>query len=226
MKIIWSLLAIIITAFLGLQQAQAAPISCDLARTQAMSVKDVLDLTRLVCANPSQDPDEHVDDIAMETHLTADKNLVYQYSKNCYRPINAVLYSPVNADRKAVLLTQQLDRALCDFTEYDGITYRGLNLNPETLEKYMKATDITPPAFTSTSKKLHIACGFTENTLLKIRSKHGREIENLSNHWDEAEVLFRLNTKFKIISATHGFRAKIDSGCKKAAYYIELEEID
>ncbi len=174
------------------------------------------------------DPDEYLhyeDDIK---NLTAQQRVVYEYAYNCFSKINSEMRKSSDFNMDIFNLSKQLDIALCNHPTFQGETYRGVDLPDDVLKQYLSSSVLEFPSFTSTSKKHHIGCEFAKNTLFKIHSKNGREILKKSKHEDEDEVLFRLNSKFKVISAMSGFQAKIMAQCsgKSIQAFIELEEIE
>lgn len=211
-------------------QLQAAPMACEVAQSQKMSQPDLLKLTDKICVETkiSQDPSSTIEEVTNGSNWTAEQNLIFQYSKNCYTVINPALYAPLTAKPEVATLAKELDRSLCDQKIFQGEVYRGMNLSEELAKTYAEGAEILSPSFTSTSKQFNIGCEFAVkgNALIKIFSKNGREIENLSHHPDEEEVLFRLNTQFKVRLKMTGFQAKMISNCKKVSYYIEMEEIN
>lgn len=110
--------------------------------------------------------------------------------------------------------------ALCDVKEFQGTVYRG---SKETTE-YKTGDIVTYKAFTSTSKKMKIACRFAgRETLFKIKSKFGRDISEFSHAKWEEEILFAPNTNFKVLNIIP-YPSDDDVSCK-VNRLIELEEI-
>lgn len=209
--------------------ALADQTSCELSRKNLLSDTLLKNLTVKVCPHEqSSDPDVYMEYDKMSESLSAQDFLVYEYTDTCYQKINSELFkSPQNQDADTLRLAQQLDAVLCDYPTNKENVYRGANLPESVAQAYLKSEEITFPAFLSTSKAFHIACEFAKkgNTLIKMSSKSGHAIEKQSKHEDELEILFRLNSRFKVKLAVSGFQASIMSGCKGVKNYLELEEI-
>ena len=112
-----------------------------------------------------------------------------------------------------------MNSALDKLESYKGDVYRGADLPSETINKYKKAAETGEPYtenyYLSTSKGEKKA--FERNTIYEIKSKSGKQIEELSYFSYEKEVLFREGTQFKI-NAVY-FDEKINRNV------IEMEEI-
>ena len=84
--------------------------------------------------------------------------------------------------------------------------YRGANQSYCDIERYIEAyenkTIVTEYHFLSATKFQVIARGFG-NILFKIYGKNGREIEKVSKFEREREVLFKMNTSFKVVKVTN-----------------------
>lgn len=112
-----------------------------------------------------------------------------------------------------------MNSALDKLESYKGTVYRGADLSLEVINKYKKAAETGEPYtenyYLSTSKSEKKA--FERNTIYEIKSKTGKQIEELSYFSQEKEVLFKEGTKFKINSVY------FDEGMNKNI--IEMEEI-
>ena len=112
-----------------------------------------------------------------------------------------------------------MNSALDKLESYKGTVYRGSDLSLEVINKYKKAAETGEPYtenyYLSTSKSEKKA--FERNTIYEIKSKSGKQIEELSYFSYEKEVLFREGTQFKI-NAVY-FDEKINRNV------IEMEEI-
>lgn len=155
------------------------------------------------------------------SNLTFDEYLsVHVYTTNLYKPINKGLrgFDPEALDKWAKV-SSDTDKALEKMASnsnlrYEGTVIRGDQFDDAQIEKLFPVNGIhTDSAFKSSSKNLDKP--FSGNTELKIKSKTGINIEDVSVLPSEEEVLFRPNTKFKVISKT-----KVNG-----LYKIELEEI-
>ena len=95
-----------------------------------------------------------------------------------------------------------MNSALDKLESYKGNVYRGADLSSEIINKYKKAAETGEPYtenyYLSTSKSEKKA--FERNTIYEIKSKSGKQIEELSYFSHEKEVLFKEGTKFKINS--------------------------
>ena len=90
-----------------------------------------------------------------------------------------------------------MNSALDKLESYKGTVYRGADLSLEVINKYKKAAEpYTENYYLSTSKNKDKA--FERNTIYEIKSKSGKQIEELSYFSYEKEVLFKEETKFKI----------------------------
>lgn len=112
-----------------------------------------------------------------------------------------------------------MNSALDKLESYKGTVYRGSDLSLEVINKYKKAAETGEPYtenyYLSTSKNEDTI--FDRNTFYEIKSKNGKQIEELSLFSEEKEVLFKEGTKFKINSVY------FDEGMNKNV--IEMEEI-
>lgn len=203
----------------------AQQANCEKAQDFILPDNDLQLLTERVCKEPhTQDPDIHLRRDEAKNRLSIQDFLVFEYTSDCYKTINASFRNSNAKD--AQLLGHQLDLVLCKKDIFQGETFRGTDLPDDVIEKYKIDEVIILPGFTSTSYSSSIACEFTKNTFFRIYSKTGRLIEKLSNTEDEKEVLFRLGTQFKVINVIKiNFKAAAMSGCNSAKNYIELQEI-
>lgn len=112
-----------------------------------------------------------------------------------------------------------MNSALDKLESYKGNVYRGADLSSEIINKYKKAAETGEPYtenyYLSTSKDREGV--FDRNTMYQIKSKNGKQIEELSFFSEEKEVLFKEGTKFKINSVY------FDEGMNKNI--IVMEEI-
>lgn len=114
------------------------------------------------------------------------------------------------------LYVRLIESGLSQLPSFKGTVFRGTNLTPEQLAKYKKDEIVTESAFTSTSTVAGDA--FPGNTQFVINSKNGREISILSEYPNEKEVLFKSNTKFKVLT--------VDFDKKANTTVIYLDEIN
>ncbi len=227
MKKSMALLFIILTSSLPLF---ANWLTCEQSQKNRLSDDLIKQLTVKVCPQTnSTDPDIYLEYFRKLESLSGSEFLVYEYTNICYQKINSELFKTKDLqDSETIKLAQQLDAVLCDYPQNNEVVFRGANLPEAAVTSYFKSKEISIPAFSSTSTSFDVACYFAKqgNTLMKIKSsKTGHAISKISSREDELEVLFRLNTKFRIVMAMTGFQASIVSGCKGISHYLELEEI-
>lgn len=152
-----------------------------------------------------------------------EKASVHGYTDQEYWSLNSYLrgmkVNPLNAiyfDNYRNLLNNALDAIEQPF---QGLTYRGTDLNASALQVYKDALKsgepVTHDYFTSSSADP--GSQFNGNTRFVILSRNGKQIESISWHGHEKEVLFKAGTKFKVTKIV-----KKDDG----ASYIYLQEID
>lgn len=128
----------------------------------------------------------------------------------CVREYTGSLYSPVNEYLRANRKPKDEDfekyikvtnSGLEKLQKYKGSVYRGADLTPEQINEYKKAFKKgevwTEKGFTSSSMEKQSA--FKGSVRYEIISKTGVIIEDLSKFQHEKEVLFKPNTKFKIL---------------------------
>lgn len=132
---------------------------------------------------------------------------IARYTGNGYKELNAAL-------RKGVLrpqtweYTRRLNDALDRLEPFNGKVYRKATLNPEQANQYIPGMVIEERGFTSTSKNSSTWSGSYRYI---IESKKGRDIQELSHHYSEAEVLFKSGSRFRVI--------------KREGFDIVLEEV-
>jgi len=161
--------------------------------------------------NPDLDP----------TIISQDEFLsVVVYTTQLYIPINEGLrgFSPQDKEKWAGVVNNA-DSALYKLQKnpkfkFEGTVIRGDNLSDELIENLFPVGGIHQDnGFKSSSSNLDKP--FSGNTEIRIRSKNGVNLENISVAPQEEEVLFRPKTKFKVLK-----RDKING-----INFIELEEI-
>lgn len=129
-------------------------------------------------------------------------NLIHSYTcesgdETSYRTINNALrydeaMTPTQSDYAA-----NLDAALEKLPAHEGIVYRGTSLSREQIAQYRVGEVKDEPAFTSATKNADKQ--FAGNTEFVIVSTSGRRVDKYSALPSEEEVLFRHNTKFKVL---------------------------
>lgn len=145
---------------------------------------------------------------------------VERYSVDFYADINFYLRNSGEPkeeffERYRKIMNSGLDK----LESYNGTVYRGADLSPEVINKYKKAAETGEPYtenyYLSTSKSEKRA--FERNTIYEIKSKNGKQIEELSYFSHEKEVLFKEGTQFKIL------KVYVDENINRNV--IEMEEI-
>lgn len=145
---------------------------------------------------------------------------VERYSVDFYTDINFYLRNGGEPkeeffERYRKVMNSGLDK----LESYNGTVYRGADLSPELINKYKKAAQTGEPYtenyYLSTSKSEKRA--FERNTIYEIKSKNGKQIEELSYFSHEKEVLFKEGTQFKIL------KVYVDENINRNV--IEMEEI-
>lgn len=220
----------VLALILALQSVpvMADQTSCEASRKNLLSDDLLKKLTVKVCPpENTSDPDVYMEYDKKYESSTASEFLVYEYTDKCYEKINRELFKTKDQNPEILQLAQQLDAVLCDYPISETEVFRGANLPEGVVEKYHASEEISFSAFSSSSNAFNVACEFAKkgNTLFKIISKSGRLVEDQSKHEQEAEVLFRMNARFKVKVAISGFQASTMSGCKGISNYFELEEI-
>jgi hypothetical protein len=137
------------------------------------------------------------------------------YTSNAYHEINGYLrgiqtFSPEYTEIIETH-TKMAVAALDALPDYNGTVYRGGTISNDIIDKYKEGEIVTEKGFTSTSVASDIASGFQDKQLKKsvpnlgfvsyvIKSKTGKLVEDLSIFDEEKEVLFKPETKFKVLS--------------------------
>ncbi len=160
---------------------------------------------------------------AKSFNLTPAETLAVRvYTEEYYETINNALWNNVTSE-EVDRYSRVLNRALDKLDVYRGEVFRGAPLTATQLEEYRKyaknGLPMIHPGFTSTSTRKQVAIGFTPNTMFYIKSRSGRDISRVSWSEREYEVLFRNDTKFKILSVDEG----IEFG--ERVFTIKMEDL-
>lgn len=94
-------------------------------------------------------------------------------------------------------LQKSINAGLDKMPAYEGTTYRKASLTPEQFALYKPGMVVEERGFTSTSKNKGTWSGSHQYT---IHGKSGRDVQPISNHHGEAEVLFKSGTRFYVES--------------------------
>jgi hypothetical protein len=121
---------------------------------------------------------------------------IIAYSGSHYGAVNEQL-------RKGTMSVTQfkfmksLNSALDKLPAHKETTYRKADLTPEQFAAYVPGHVVEERGFTSTSKNQGTWSGAYNFT---VHGKSGRDIQDLSSHPSEAEVLFKSGTRFHVVS--------------------------
>lgn len=137
-----------------------------------------------------------------------EKAVIFKYSNDGYQDLNEKLR--IHKGENTTEFGKILVEALSKLKHFEGVVYRGVNLLKYELEKYTEAfannVDVSEPTFISTSKSRLVAMSYRGNTLFRIYSRRGKEIEKIakfgSSSQNEKEVLFAPNSRFNILDVT------------------------
>lgn len=132
---------------------------------------------------------------------------VIAYSGAYYREVNKQLRAGVMTEEQ-FKFAKSLNDALGKMPPYVGVTRRGTTLSNHEISLYKPGMIVEERGFMSSSK----GTGFSGDVRFEIHGKTGRDIQKLSSHPGEAEVLFRAGTRFRVKS--------------KVGTTITLEEVD
>jgi hypothetical protein len=124
--------------------------------------------------------------------------MIHAYTGACFEPLNEVLRKTDRAEAITYsAVTEQLVSALQRLPDHAGWVFRGTSLPPAVLERYQAGATIEHWAFTSTTAGSPFYTG--HSIQMKIRSKHGKLIDQYSALQGEREVLFPPHTRFKVL---------------------------
>lgn len=129
-----------------------------------------------------------------------EKAIIYKYTDDGHY-VNESLYE--SKGTKVSEYAIYLDYCLSKLPNFEGITFRGSDLKPYEIEKYQKALDekitITEYSFISASRIKKQADQYRRTALFEIFSKNGKLIKKVSKFVNEQEVIFRKNSKFRVL---------------------------
>lgn len=138
-----------------------------------------------------------------------EKAIIYKYSEDGYEGLNDILRT--SNGKTVTEFGKLLADALSKLPNYEGLVYRKVSLTKTELNVYEEGlknnSTIVETPFLSTSKARAVAMAFTGNCLFRILSKKGKDIETIAKYGvfnppNEKEVLFKNNTKFKVLQIT------------------------
>ncbi len=125
-----------------------------------------------------------------------DKAIIYKYTCDGYGTVNEILRK--SKCKKNSGFGKLLNKSLTKLPNFDGLVYRAANLTKNELKRYEDAIGsnelLKEYSFISTSKSRMIATAFNGNTLFRIYSRTGKEIEKIAKfgihgYPNEQEVL-------------------------------------
>lgn len=144
-----------------------------------------------------------------------------QYAINQYigpesYKINEVLRNDMNLTKQQEKIINNLDKILDKMPNYEGVVQRSLMLDKKQLSRFLELHQegnvIKYKAYTSATAGNRY--NDYSNVELLMKSINGKDMRKYNK--EEQEILFKRNTKFKIIR-----KEKIN-----AIYYIQMEEIN
>ena len=154
---------------------------------------------------------------------------IYSYEMDHDEPQDQI-YAAMNAamrlhDPRGIAfwrpLIWEIDVALQQLPGYDGRLYRGINCRFDA-DTYRTGRTVCWPSFSSASQTKGVAQEFAtgaEGSLFFLQSVRAVPISAISRFPDEAEVLFRPNTTFKITS-TLQVRRTMPRSCSSQALQV------
>jgi len=145
---------------------------------------------------------------------------ISSYTSDDYKVINPELRKS-NPSKAVIAYATMINAALEKLPEFVGVVKRGVKLPGSVLQTFYVGNVIEFKSFTSTTSFMELS-SFEYGHRLIIHSKHGRDVEKLSNRNEESEVLFKAGTKFRVIAA----RTNVTLGGNIAELEYELEEIE
>jgi NAD:arginine ADP-ribosyltransferase len=132
-----------------------------------------------------------------------EKAIIFAYtdiSKNQHQPLNEMLWESQGNEISDFGIF--LDFSLSKLSSFKGLVYRGVKVGNCDISRYVKAiedkTILTEYNFISATHSQIIARGFG-NILFRIYSKNAKSIEVISKFAKEKELIFRRNTKFRVL---------------------------
>jgi hypothetical protein len=121
---------------------------------------------------------------------------ILSYTRGGYSKLNRSLREGGLAAERSRLCMERLNSALDSVPPFsDQLVYRGATLPPQMLDAHAPGEVVKYPAFTSTSSQRP----FSMSHQFVILSKSGRDISRYSSTKEEAEVLFKAPTCFKVL---------------------------
>ena len=135
---------------------------------------------------------------------TEDLVAIKGYTSADYQKLNDALRSKDAEKLKAVdPYIKVAESGLEQLPDYKGVVFRGVNLDeyPKVLESYKKGEIVTEAGFTSTSVTRE-ASFKRKDTMMIIEAESGKDVSFLSDYPNQKEILFRPDTKFKVLDVS------------------------
>ena len=145
----------------------------------------------------------------MPTLTVYERSIIYKYSEDGYEYVNETLRKSSGAS--ITEFGKVLNSSLSKLENYEGLVFRGVELNPSELQQYIDAMAknevIVENAFISATKSQLTAFSFGRNARFIIYSKTGKEIEKIAKFGkhhpqNEKEVLFKSGRSFTVLDVT------------------------
>lgn len=139
-----------------------------------------------------------------------EKAIIFKYSNDGFEYLNESLRK-TNGENDSEF-GKLLNSALAKLDNYSRLVFRGANLTKSEINKYITANKddkiLIEPTFISATKSRLIAMEYGGNTLFRIFSQTGKEIEKIAkfgvhNFQNEREVLFKPNSRFNVLQITN-----------------------
>ncbi|MEV0250801.1 ADP-ribosyltransferase [Nocardia sp. NPDC050712] len=125
-----------------------------------------------------------------------DLDMLRDYTGSGANELNTAIRSGKDLSDGHKFRVESINEALDKLPNHAGPVTRRTELPQEVLDKYVEGATVTEKSFTSTSKDPNRFSGPVE---FQIMSKTGKDVSPYSLHPDEAEVLFKTDTPFKVL---------------------------
>lgn len=137
---------------------------------------------------------------------------IEDYARYDFEDLNKVLRKRTEGNRNDLRKIEILQTALQKLPNFEGTSYRGLELSYGEFEKMnLKMGDLfSDPGFLSTDRDLKVAVKFSgmpedgeiyyESVIFVVEGHSGKDISDISDHSYETEILFSPHSQFLIRS--------------------------
>ncbi|MEV6095093.1 ADP-ribosyltransferase [Nocardia sp. NPDC051981] len=160
---------------------------------------------------PNSEPAHELPEAGAPSELTPhEQDALHRYTDpdaGVYADLNKRLRSGADLDPHQAELADHISSALDKLPTFEGTAWRGTNLSPEDLARYVKGATVREPSFTSTSTDRNRI--FTGNVEFIMHSTNGREVSPLSARPAEKEILFDRNATFEVRGVVHDPNANL-----------------